>query len=57
MESPVEPVVRGLKNTKKPPPPYLTSNTGHNISVDNFNIVGRESEPQYGNQKALFIRA
>ena len=27
LESPLEPLVRGLKNTKKPPPPYLTITT------------------------------
>ena len=59
LESPLEPLVRGLKNTKKNPSPIFDhyNNTGHNISVDNFNIVGREDQNlKRAIKEALFIR-
>ena len=50
---------RGSRNTKRPPPPYLTifNTTGHSISVENFNIVGREDQNlKRAIKEALYIR-
>ena len=51
--------MRGSKNTRKPPSPIFDhyNITGHNISVDNFNIVGREDQNlKRAIKEALFIR-
>ena len=48
---------RGSKNIRRPPPIFDHFNTtGHSISVDNFNIVGREDQNlKRAIKKRLFI--
>ena len=51
--------MRGSKNTRRPPSPIFDhfNTTGHNISVDNFNIVGREDQNlKRAIKEALYIR-
>ena len=59
LESPQEHLERGSKNTVKAPSPiYDNSNTtGHNITIENCNIVGREDQNlNRWIKEALFIR-
>ena len=58
LESPQEPLVRGSRNTEGPSPIFDHFNTtGHNISVENFNIVGREDQNlRRAIKEALYIR-
>ena len=50
---------RGLKNISRPLPPSMTILTisGHNVTIDNFEIVGREGQNLLRTIKeALYIR-
>ena len=49
--------MRGSRNTKRPPIFDHFNTTGHNISVENFNIVGREDQNlRRAIKEALYIR-
>ena len=59
LESPREHLERGSKNTSRHPPPIYDhfNATGHNITLENFSIVGREDQNLSRLIKeALFIR-
>ena len=51
--------MKGLKSIKRPPSPIFDHHTitGHDISVENFNIVGREEHNlKRAIKEALYIR-
>ena len=59
LESPREHFERGSKNTSRHPPPIYDhfNATGHNVTLENFSIVGREDQNLSRLIKeALFIR-
>ena len=58
LESPQELLEKGSRNIWNPPPIYDHSNiSGHNVTINNFNIVGREDLNQMRTIKeALYIR-
>ena len=57
--NPPEILEKGSRNTKRPHPPIFDhhNTTGHNISIENFEIVGREDQNLMRTIKeALYIR-
>ena len=57
--NPQEHLGRGLKNTKRPPHQYFDHSniTGHQVTIENFNIVGREDQNlSRAIKEALYIR-
>ena len=60
LENLQEHLKRGLENTKRPPSPIYDyfNTTGHNVTIDNFSIAGREDQNLIRTTKeALYIRA